>query len=614
MYTFESATVLTKNIADLCTNLLTIVITASIVLFIIYLRYVFCRKDEKWNKEKIQYLKSMQKKEYTWQCLLIDGAWGSGKTTHYEKYYQYIDNKPNIYISCFSASRSELIAQIIQQQFCWKLLTLNGLLAKLMESNWQIFMPKNRVVVFDDLERLHANQDNYLDLIGIIDYLKNTNKCKIILICNMSELKEQEKQKEHIFNTYMERIVDNVELVSELSDLSELFKNPKDKHHYKHVDLNSPIIQKIIIASKKLCDESKLKNLRVFKTSISDFANKLNRQYPESRKWDEKKQIIYAETFVEDLRKMVALRYLFFTNFSFFNEIIEYIEYTKSDDYTISLINKYFKSDDVKKVAEKDKKEEVKLKLEKTALGLNIEDFKRFVVVKDITEWLSIKFEEYKIAQFIFLDFNKFTKCILDSKLDIFILYKNLCNKYENRDKYISTKYTDWGSSSKSSVTNMLIGYQNGLKQSRENLKLTIKSMRNYKNEIIELDELRNYILNSNNFVMPLLLDITKWLPDYDDEHINIYFALAMLMHKFGLSKEKTYIINKIYFAYQKKHIRNYNYEFSKNKLKIFGIIIEKYLFWYLDSNSTLESILNLLENDFKIILTEVEQQNDRKI
>ena len=47
MYTFESATVLTKNIADLCTNLLTIVITASIVLFIIYLRYVFCRKDEK---------------------------------------------------------------------------------------------------------------------------------------------------------------------------------------------------------------------------------------------------------------------------------------------------------------------------------------------------------------------------------------------------------------------------------------------------------------------------------------------------------------------------------------------------------------------------------------
>ena len=215
----------------------TIYCAKKIFAFCLYVKNkLFSKTNDERNKTK----------RLNWQCLLVDGAWGSGKTTYYEKHYQYIDSKPNIYISCFSASRSELIAQIIQQQLLWKLLTLNGLLAKLMESNWQIFMPKKRVVVFDDLERLHANQDNYLDLIGVIDYLKDKMECKIILICNMSELKELEKQKQHIFNTYMERIVDNVEWIPKLPDLSKLFNNSKDKHHYKHVDLNSPIIQKII--------------------------------------------------------------------------------------------------------------------------------------------------------------------------------------------------------------------------------------------------------------------------------------------------------------------------------------------------------------------------------
>lgn len=166
----------------------------KIYVFYKYIKNKFFRKtNEDQNKTK----------KLNWKCLLIDGTWGSGKTTYYKKHYQYIDNNPNIYISCFSASRSELIAQIIQQRFWCKLLTLNGLLAKLMESNWQMFMPKNRVMVFDDLERLHANQDNYLDLIGVIDYLKTTNKCKIILIADISKTPQ-------IFNSYLERVVDEI--------------------------------------------------------------------------------------------------------------------------------------------------------------------------------------------------------------------------------------------------------------------------------------------------------------------------------------------------------------------------------------------------------------------
>lgn len=280
MEVLKSGITVIGSTANFLSNLGVIVVAILVIGFIVCLRYSFCRTNEKWEKEKREHIRQTSQKNYPWQCLLIDGVWGSGKTTHYEKHYQYIDNQPNIYISCFSASRSELIAQIIQQQFWCQLLTLNGLLAKLMESNWRIFMPKKRVIVFDDLERLHANQDNYLDLIGIIDYLKDKMGCKIILICNMLELKEP------IFNTYMERIVDEVKSPSKLSDLSKLFSNPRDIHNYKHVDLNAQIIKKVISICQSLYNDDKLKNLRVFKTSISDLASRLYTHYSDLKEWD----------------------------------------------------------------------------------------------------------------------------------------------------------------------------------------------------------------------------------------------------------------------------------------------------------------------------------------
>lgn len=571
--------------------------------------FAFCKyvKDKLFSKTNGEQNKT---KELNWQCLLIDGTWGSGKTTHYEKHYQYIDDKPNIYISCFSASRSELIAQIIQQQFWCKLLTLNGLLAKLMENNWQIFMPSNRVVVFDDLERLHANQENYLDLIGIIDYLKDKKKCKIILICSMSELKEYEKHKQHIFNTYMERIVDDVEFVSKLSDLSELFKTPKNNQ----INVNLPIIKKVIHCCQRLYNGNQLNNLRIFKTAISDFTNKLNIEYQESKDWDNQRQIIYAETYVEELRKSISIRYLFYMDYSFFYEVIEYI---KNKDPFAGLFDKSIKEERVKDES-KEKELEIERKLKKTSLGLKIDDFKSTIGVKNISELLSIKFEEYKIIHFLFLDFANVAKYFLDDKLNIFVLQKTLSDKYSTRSEHQNNLATVWVDTQEKDINSLIISTQNQLQKSRVELKNIMNTMKNYDIEINILDALRNYILTSDNFVMPLLQDVKKWLPNYatynhnfayyNDQHINIYFALAMLMHKFGLSKEKAYIIDEIYSAYhtQKKHIGNYNYEFSKNKLKIFMIIREKHLLWYLDSNSTLKSIIKQLNDDFKIILTEI--------
>lgn len=249
-----------------------------------------------------------------WQCLLIDGAWGSGKTTHYEKHYQYINNKHNIYISCFSASRSELIAQIIQQQLCWKLLTLNGLLAKFMENNWQIFMPSKRVVVFDDLERLHANKENYLDLIGIIDYLKDKMKCQIILICNISELKEP------IFNTYMERIVDETEFPILMS--KEEFKNSLIE---KHNDL----IKELLVRLYSDYASGKINNLRIIKNIMPKIAKKLESDYS---KFNEVEQVLNGSQ--HEINALISKLYLFYNDNALFKECAEF--YNNKKVYTTS--------------------------------------------------------------------------------------------------------------------------------------------------------------------------------------------------------------------------------------------------------------------------------------
>jgi hypothetical protein len=268
-------------------------------------------------KEKKKVFNSKLKaKKLNWQCLLIDGAWGSGKTTHYETYYKYIDANPNIYIRCFSASRSELIAQIIQQRLFYKLLTLNGILARFMENNWQIFMPKGRVIVFDDLERLHANQDNYLDLIGIIDYLKDKMKCKIILICNISELKEP------IFNSYMERIVDENEfptLMSKNEFRDNLIKEPNE------------LTKKLLDRLYQDYASDKINNLRIIKNIIPIIAKKLDNDYS---KFNEVEQVLIGS--YSQIIKLINKHYLFYTDNALFKKCSDInngkIEYLNVED------------------------------------------------------------------------------------------------------------------------------------------------------------------------------------------------------------------------------------------------------------------------------------------
>lgn len=330
MEVLESSLNLLGKIANIFTSLLTIVVTTLIIRFIFYLNYSFCRKREKWEKEKSEIADNKSKKEYPWQCLLIDGAWGSGKTTHYEKYYQYIDNKPNIYISCFSASRSELIAQIIQQQFWCKLLTLNGLLAKFMESNWQIFMPKNRVVVFDDLERLHANKDNYLDLIGVIDYLKTANKCQVILIADISKTPQ-------IFNSYLERVVDEVLTIPKLQliDLFSLeYNHEKDHRICIYIQSKQIVIDEILKQCQVLHNCDQLNNLRIFKNVFIKLATKIQTMQ-KIEEWDDKLQLIYAKFFAKEFKNIILKGYIYFIDNELFKRLCSSAVSAEAEGYYI---------------------------------------------------------------------------------------------------------------------------------------------------------------------------------------------------------------------------------------------------------------------------------------
>ena len=163
-------------------------------------------------------------------CLLIVGEWGSGKTTLYEDVFKDKKHIKDIKISCFSSNKVELINQLGQYNFFWKIFSLNGILSKLLENNWRTFMPKRRVVVFDDLERLHSGKNNYVDLIGIIDYLKVENKCDIILLANLSNIKN------NILNIYMERIVDDIctpPVITEITNVHKFYGNSSELEAYE---------------------------------------------------------------------------------------------------------------------------------------------------------------------------------------------------------------------------------------------------------------------------------------------------------------------------------------------------------------------------------------------
>ena len=181
-----------------------------------------------------------------YKCILIDGAWGIGKTYA----VKHADTKEAhiIYTSLFgmkdiSQLRFEMLAQISEQKGFDKALrwlntgTLNDLLpstgklkilAKLPQilNSMEFFCKIMRVFktylenderelvfIFDDLER-KSEKLNVPELLGLFDSIRNLVNAKIILIANAEAMDENYRNE---FDLYIEKIVDRTYTVDELS-------------------------------------------------------------------------------------------------------------------------------------------------------------------------------------------------------------------------------------------------------------------------------------------------------------------------------------------------------------------------------------------------------------
>jgi hypothetical protein len=166
--------------------------------------------------------------------LLLHGRWGTGKTYFWREFIKAearsINESFYSYVSLFGASSVAHVKSLIlfggdAVRPAQDLPSLARRIANLVASKRrylpEISLPhignlgsaigafdelliKNYLVCFDDLER----RNNQLDLeqfFGLVSLLKEQNHCRVVIICNETELSEQDTK---TLNKYREKIVD----------------------------------------------------------------------------------------------------------------------------------------------------------------------------------------------------------------------------------------------------------------------------------------------------------------------------------------------------------------------------------------------------------------------
>ena len=252
------------------------------------------------------------------RCVLLDGAWGIGKTYYYEKLIKPNLEKKPIYITCFSATKNELITRLITSSAVFSILSLNGVLVNLMLNNWQSFMPKKQIIIFDDIERLHRESGtSYEDIMAVIDYLKKYNN--ILLIANISEISSiGTSNQSNIFNLYLERVVDEKILIPPHSyaDLfNELIPEKEKNKIYNEIIVSALVSTQLLLTCT---------NIRLLK----------NCYYNINKACNELSLIIDIELSIIDhaiikksleahLIKLISMNYLYFKDHALYNKVIK---------------------------------------------------------------------------------------------------------------------------------------------------------------------------------------------------------------------------------------------------------------------------------------------------
>lgn len=213
--------------------------------------------------ELLKPLTAFIKKEDPYKSILIDGAWGIGKTFEVKRATER--RKKVIYISLFGIKDMEalyrdlvaLLYEVIEEgmlakQFVEKArnavqwMSEQEVLPHDLNKYAAIFAPKVNlssllkklnsveqkfIIIFDDLER-HSEDFSIQEFMGLVEALR-LQETRVILIANSKELPLESK---NYFDRYAEKIVDKTFVIDELSD--EL--------KFNKVDYNSAFVQVFI--------------------------------------------------------------------------------------------------------------------------------------------------------------------------------------------------------------------------------------------------------------------------------------------------------------------------------------------------------------------------------
>lgn len=189
--------------------------------------------------------------DQSYRCILIDGAWGIGKSYMVEKALEDLKGR-TCFVSLFGMDNAqqiyhEILFQLFFQtpdggkmvkwlrdatkflgNFNWKAKTINTVLeSRFSEQDAVVILSRRfetkHVIVIDDLERCENNL-SLREMFGVVEALKQCNNIQVVIIANTDEIEAKED-----FEKYNEKVIDRVFRVTEYSNKvkwGELYVEP----------------------------------------------------------------------------------------------------------------------------------------------------------------------------------------------------------------------------------------------------------------------------------------------------------------------------------------------------------------------------------------------------
>ena len=185
------------------------------------------------------YIKEIIKKydKMPYDCILIDGTWGIGKTYAIKDALK--ERKNVCFVSLFGMKDvqqifhetfyqlglkdkngiQKIISRLIDvvAVFSKKVGVAKGILESIIKEKELFFeltktFQELHIIVIDDLERMN-DSISMEEMFGIIDEIKRCNYVKVILVANTSEIRNKE-----VFEKYSEKVIDRIYQMTEHTD------------------------------------------------------------------------------------------------------------------------------------------------------------------------------------------------------------------------------------------------------------------------------------------------------------------------------------------------------------------------------------------------------------